>query len=175
MSFSQTTIPAHLLERDEFRRLAEALDEGRAVSLDGIWGGACALAVAALQREFSRRRRAHPLLVVLPSADRIDTTASDIELFAGSEPFVFPPLENIAVLQGDIPGNGFGALNGNGLDGSIDSSIPVGDDLFGQRVRLLKRLLATSLTTSLTTSLNKPFQHPVVWMVRCWHDWFVGC
>ncbi|MDR3108548.1 MAG: transcription-repair coupling factor, partial [Planctomycetaceae bacterium] len=123
---------SELIERNEFCRLGEALENGENVSVDGVFGGGCAFVAAGIKRHISRS-----LLVVRALPETIDSTADDLLLFTGQQVLTFPPLET---------------LNINEL---------VGDDLFGQRTRLLKTLdtdSAQSANAIIVTSISALMQ-----------------
>jgi transcription-repair coupling factor (superfamily II helicase) len=99
-----------LLEQQEgFAEVVACLEAGHAATLDGVWGSSCALAAAALAAHSSG-----PLVVVCPNADDVDDTIDDLELFTRICVERFPVRE------------------------SLPSERVVHDEVFGDRVRLLK-------------------------------------
>ncbi|RMF96094.1 MAG: transcription-repair coupling factor, partial [Planctomycetota bacterium] len=103
-------------------RIVAELRSGHAVTLDGVWGSACALAAAALAEE-----AAGPIVIVLPSAEHLDAFADDWTCFSDRELTLFPPEE---VLPEDL---------------SLQE--PNG----GERLRLLKRLLRSEAPAAVAT------------------------
>ncbi len=97
--------------QEGFSEVVAGLAAGQAATLDGVWGSSCALVAAALAR-----KAPGPLVVVCPSADEADDFVDDLGLFAEFTPEKFPPLE---VLGGE-------------------RVLP--DEVFGERLRVLKRL-----------------------------------
>ena len=71
-----------------FAEVQAALRAGRSGTIDGVWGSAAALAVAALTRTATA-----PLLVVLPHPGDLDFWVSDLTTFLGKEPATFPAWE----------------------------------------------------------------------------------
>ena len=100
---------------EDFGRLLAALERGEPAELTGVWGSACALAVAALAG-----RCPGPLVVVLPRQDDIDDFCDDLSLFSPARREQFPAWES-------DPGEQL-----------------VHDDIYGDRLRTLKLLLALS-------------------------------
>ncbi len=108
-------LPTTLKNHADFDRAIEALASGHPASIDGVWGSACALVVAALAE-----RARGPVVVVLPSQREADDAAGDLELFLGREPEFFPSWE------------------------TAEQERLVHDETFGERLRVLKQLLAES-------------------------------
>ena len=71
-----------------FAEVQAALRAGRSGTIDGVWGSAAALAVAAMARAATG-----PLLVVLPHPGDLDFWASDLTTFLGTAPATFPAWE----------------------------------------------------------------------------------
>jgi len=100
------------LERQEgFAEVVESLRAGHAATLDGVWGSSCALVAAALAAHAPAT-----LVVVCPQVDRVDELIDDMALFSRVEPERFPAWE------------------------SLPSEEKIRDEIFGERLRLLKRL-----------------------------------
>jgi len=101
-----------LLRDAGFAGAVAELHRGRSISVNGVQGSSCALAAAAIAQTATS-----PLLVVVP--EDIDCVADDLRLFAETEILAFPHLA-------DTPTN-------SGVFALVD-------DLFGQRIRVLKSL-----------------------------------
>ncbi|HEX4592521.1 MAG TPA: CarD family transcriptional regulator, partial [Gemmataceae bacterium] len=81
----------HLLQTAEgFAPLAEALRAGQSGSVDGAWGSAAALAIAALTHEAPE-----PVLVVIPHPADLDALAGDLRSLTGVSPASFPALDSL--------------------------------------------------------------------------------
>jgi len=104
-----------LVERTErqtgFAEVIASLRGGHAATLDGVWGSACALVSAALAREAPG-----PVIVVSPQLDDLDAMVDDLGLFTPVTPERFPAWE------------------------TLPAEHVVHDEVFGERVRLLKLL-----------------------------------
>ncbi len=99
------------LKRQEgFAEVAASLLAGHAATLDGVWGSACALAASALVREAPSS-----LVVVSAHVDDVDDLADDLALFTRVAPERFPAWERLPNEQA------------------------IADEIFGDRVRLLKQ------------------------------------
>jgi len=98
-----------LKRQDGFAEVVASLLAGHAATLDGVWGSACALAAAALAQSAPA-----PLVVVCPHVDDVDDLADDLALFTRLLPECFPAWERLPNEQA------------------------VADEIFGDRVRLLK-------------------------------------
>ena len=109
-------LPEGLSQNQGFGEAIAALAAGRPASFDGVWGSACALLVAALERHSPQQ-----LLVVCPTQREADDTAADLELFS-TLPTVYPAWET-----------------------EPDDRL-IHDETFGDRLRVLKRLLSPSPT-----------------------------
>jgi len=108
------------LHRQEgFAAVLASLQDGHAATIGGAWGSACALVAAALQAEAPG-----PLVVVTPHADGVDDLVDDLRLFSPASIEVFPAREAFAVPS---------AVSDEGDD-------PLADEIFGDRLRLLKAL-----------------------------------
>ena len=125
---------AGLLERvDGFDQVLAALNSGHAATLDGAWGSSCALAAAALAAGGGE-----PLVVVAPHLADLDSLIEELALFSDRRADVFPAWES-------LPGERV-----------------IHDEVFGQRLRVLKDLLAGQATPILVTgiqSLLQPVPH----------------
>jgi transcription-repair coupling factor (superfamily II helicase) len=81
----------HLLRTAEgFEPLAAALRAGHGGAVDGAWGSAAALAVAALSGEAPG-----PVLVVIPHPADLDAFTGDLHSLTGIAPITFPALDSL--------------------------------------------------------------------------------
>ncbi len=118
------------LERQEgFAQIVDSLKGGHAATLDGVWGSSCALAAAALAAHAPAT-----LVVVCPQIDQIDELVDDLALFTRLTPERFPAWE------------------------SLPSERVVHDEVFGDRVRLLKLLLGGDRPKLVVTSIQSLLQ-----------------
>ena len=100
------------LERQEgFAEVIASLAKGHSGTLGGVWGSSCALVAASLVRQVPG-----PLVVVCSHGDVLDDFASDLTLFS------------------DISVERFPAWESNPKEGALY------DEIYGDRLRLLKRL-----------------------------------
>ena len=95
-----------------FEQAIRALRSNALVTIDGVWGSACALLAATLLKQ-------HPplLLVVCPHPREVDRFVDDLSLFVDAETMVFPAWDSPA-----------------GEDELLD-------EMYGDRLRTLKQLL----------------------------------
>jgi transcription-repair coupling factor (superfamily II helicase) len=118
------------LEQDRgFVEAAGSLRAGHAATIGGAWGSACALVAAALARHASG-----PLVVVLPRIDAIDDFLDDLRLFTPIEAERFPAWETLPNEQA------------------------VHDEVFGDRLRLLKLVRAGRAAKLIVTSIQSLLQ-----------------
>lgn len=127
-------LPELLSSQEGFDPLLTALAQGQWATLDGVWGSSCALVAAEVQRRLGRT-----LVAVTAHPDDIDDFCGDWSLFSPLEPEKFPVWET-------EPGERI-----------------LHDEIFGDRLRTLKRLLdsgqsATSVPLVVTSiqSLLQP-------------------
>ena len=117
-------------ERHEgFDRIVAGLKEGRAATLDGVWGGSCALVAAALAE-----RAPAVVVVVCPQVNDTDGFAEDLGLFSRLTPEIFPAWE------------------------SLPSERVIHDEVFGDRVRLLKLLEGSGRPKLVLSSIQSLLQ-----------------
>ncbi|MDI9444531.1 MAG: transcription-repair coupling factor, partial [Planctomycetota bacterium] len=114
----------HLAEQDAFEGVIRELKMGHAGTFDGVWGSSCALLAAALANRCGRT-----LVVVCPTEDLADDLLDDFTLFSKRTAERFPALE---------------ALSGDRL---------LLDEVFGQRIRLLKQLGGSAAPPVVVTSI----------------------
>ena len=105
-------LPACLNSHTGFCEIVKALLRGEQASLDGAWGSSYALVAAALVDHAPG-----PIVVVTPTAEESDDLADDLELFTSERCLHFPAWETAA------------------------SDRIVHDDIFGDRLRVLKQLV----------------------------------
>jgi transcription-repair coupling factor (superfamily II helicase) len=121
---------AERLEQDRgFAEAVASLRAGHAATIGGAWGSGCALAVASLVRHAPG-----PLIVVLPRVDAIDDFIDDLRLFTPIEAERFPAWE------------------------SLPNEQAVHDEVFGDRLRLLKSIRAGRAPKLLVTSIQSLLQ-----------------
>src|ERR1700739_4307682 len=94
----------------EFPEVLAALKNGRSATIDGAWGSAGPLASAALGLHAPQT-----LLVVLAHVGDVDDFRDDVATFAGARPEVLPAWDR------------------------LPREASAGDEVFGQRLRVLKR------------------------------------
>jgi len=117
-----------------FAEVIAALQSGKAATLDGVWGSSCALAAAALALHAPA-----PVVLVCPMIDQADDLIDDLALFTRLVPERFPAWE------------------------SLPSEQAVHDEVFGDRLRLLKLLQSDDLPKLLVASIQSLLQgvpHP---------------
>jgi transcription-repair coupling factor (superfamily II helicase) len=112
-----------LAAQDDFGEVVRELQSGHAGTFDGVWGSSCALLAAALVGKGTG-----PLVVICPAPGDADDFFDDFGLFSRSAPERFPALE---VLSGDRV---------------------LLDEVFGDRVRVLKRLAGAGPPEIVVTS-----------------------
>ena len=108
-----------LVQNGRFSESATALWSGMAISVEGIVGGSCALAAAALFQQGD-----DSLIVITPTADAAEYVAEDLTLFLPEyrlNVLLFPPMEQ--------------------HDDESESVLVIADESFGERVNILKRLV----------------------------------
>ncbi len=107
----QDLVPV-LSQSEGFAAVVAALQSGQSGTIDGAWGGSCALTAATIAESLKS-----PLLIILPRLGEIDEFAGDIASFLGRPPEIFPAWET--------------------LPGEYD----VADSVFGGRLRVLNQLV----------------------------------
>ena len=118
------------MDRQEgFREVVAGLLAGEAATLDGVWGSSCALISAALAQASPQT-----LVVVCPDNDEADDFLDDFSLFSSLTPERFGALE---------------VLGGERI---------LLDDVFGDRVRVLKRLGGEQPPEVVVTSITALLQ-----------------
>lgn len=122
-------LPRCLLAHDDFAQALAALESGGQATFDGVWGSACAL-LAALLAE----RGDGPLVVVAPTPNDLDDLCDDLSLFTRQHVERFPAWES-------EPGERL-----------------IQDEIYGDRLRTLKRLLAATSGRIVATSIHSLLQ-----------------
>jgi len=115
--------------QDGFSSVLASLRRGESATLDGVWGGVCALLAAELARHGDS-----PLLVVLPEQNEIDDFCDKLDLFAKHDVVRFPAWES-------EPGERV-----------------INDDIYGDRLATLKRLASNDLPRVVVTSVESLIQ-----------------
>ncbi|NQU19910.1 MAG: DEAD/DEAH box helicase, partial [Candidatus Nealsonbacteria bacterium] len=118
-----------LQQQEGFAEVVESLKSGHAATLDGVWGSSCALATAALATHAPG-----PLVVVCPAIDDVDDLIDDLSLFSRLTPDRFPAWE------------------------SLPTERVIHDEVFGDRVRLLKLLGSPEPPELIVTSIQALLQ-----------------
>ena len=102
-----------VLSRSEgFAAVVAALQTGQSGTIDGAWGGSCALTAAAIAESLK-----FPTLIVLPRLGEIDEFSGDLASFLGRIPEIFPAWE------------------------TLPDEHDVADSVFGGRLRVLNQLV----------------------------------
>ncbi len=119
-------LPERLFQIQAFADAVASLQAGHAATIDGAWGSACALVAAALAQ-----KAPGPLVVVCPQPDDSDAFQNDLPIFTQAPVAAFPAWETFAAER------------------------VIHDELFGDRLRLLKRLAAgDDLPAIIVTSIQ---------------------
>src|SRR5262245_20288414 len=122
-------LPQILEAAEGYPALIEALNAGRAATVDGAWNSSSALAAATLGKHAPAT-----LLIVLPFPRDIDFWTEDLASFAGTRPVVFPAWDN------------------------LPSRETVIDEVAGQRLRVLKQLEGDTPPRCILTTLQALMQ-----------------
>ncbi len=112
-----------------FADVIASLQAGHAATLGGVWGSSCALVAASLVRHAPA-----PLIVVCPHMDDVDDFCEDLALFSDVAPEQFPAWEREA--RDNV----------------------VFDEIYGQRLRMLKQLGGTEPPRLVITSIQSLLQ-----------------
>jgi transcription-repair coupling factor (superfamily II helicase) len=124
-----TQLTDRLATQHGFETVVASLLQGHGATLGGIWGSSCALAAAALATHTPET-----LVVVCPHVDDLDDFVSDLALFTSQSPSIFSPWE------------------------ASDSEKRFRDEIYGQRLALLKELGKTNPPRLLVTSIQALMQ-----------------
>ncbi|HAH43621.1 MAG TPA: transcription-repair coupling factor, partial [Planctomycetaceae bacterium] len=106
----QDLVPV-LSRSDGFAAVTAALRSGQSGTIDGAWGGSCALTAACVAAALDS-----VLLIVLPRLSEIDEFSGDLASFMGTIPEIFPAWE------------------------TLPDEHDVADAVFGGRLRVLSQL-----------------------------------
>jgi transcription-repair coupling factor (superfamily II helicase) len=118
------------LERQSgFAEVIASLQAGHAATLGGVWGSSCALVAASLARHAPG-----PLVVVWPHMDDLDDFCDDLALFSDVTPERFPAWER------------------------EQRDTVVFDEIYGERLRLLKLLSSDDPPKLVVTSIQSLLQ-----------------
>ena len=123
------TLTRRLVEREDFAQVTAALAARDPAELDGAWGSVCALAAAALATKCSGT-----VVVVAAHQEDADRLADDLPLFTTARAAPFPALE------------------------SEPNEQTVHDELFGDRLRVLKQLASGEAPDMLVASIQSLMQ-----------------
>ncbi|MDR1480129.1 MAG: transcription-repair coupling factor [Planctomycetaceae bacterium] len=151
MHRSYPNFPELLAANDKFYNIAKQLHDGNTISIDGAIGSAQALAITALAQSDNL-----PLLVIVPNQDEFDRVIYDIEQFANNSIAVirFPQLRELPIQNPAAESKTINVTNNqppkNDLDETLTedddsleeelNSLSRTDDIFGERLRVLKTL-----------------------------------
>jgi len=113
----------------DFQQVTVALEEGGRASLEGVWGAVRALTAAALAETAPG-----PVVIVLPQVGELDDFCDELALFAGKPCRSFPAWET-----------------------SPSAQTP-GDDLYAQRLKLIKALAAEDVPPIIVTGIQALMQ-----------------
>ncbi|MDR2761519.1 MAG: transcription-repair coupling factor [Planctomycetaceae bacterium] len=153
-----------------FHNVSRQLRDGKAISIDGAIGSSCALAIVALAQSGNS-----PILVIVSNQDEFDRVTYDIEQFADDSISVirFPQLRELPInhsLESNpiiVTNNPDAKKNRNNADNveiendSLDDEFNFHlqtDDIFGERIRIIKILPTQNRYIIVTTiaSLMQP-------------------
>jgi transcription-repair coupling factor (superfamily II helicase) len=128
-SMSLGRLAERLKQHPGWDEVIRALRQAQPVSVDGAWGSASALTVAALSAD-----AAGPLLVILPREKDLDEFALDVASFSGHTPAIFPSWE------------------------TLPDELRLGDPILGTRLRVLLALESSQPPSLLLTSITALMQ-----------------
>jgi transcription-repair coupling factor (superfamily II helicase) len=122
----------HLLDHAPFAEAVSELWAGKSISVDGVHGGAFALAAAAI-----RQNGKTPMLMLTAQTEQAEKITDDLDLFLpAAKNLFFPPLERT-----------------NPMYENENDIFALADDLFGQRIRVLKQLLEEQSSKNLRSQI----------------------
>ncbi|WP_339731634.1 transcription-repair coupling factor [uncultured Gimesia sp.] len=108
-----------VLSRNEgFAAVVAALQSGQSGTIDGAWGGSCALTAATIAESLKST-----VLIILPRLGEIEEFSGDLVSFLGRNPEIFPAWE------------------------TLPDEHDVADSVFGGRLRVLNQLMQTEQTS----------------------------
>ncbi|MGD9128369.1 MAG: transcription-repair coupling factor, partial [Planctomycetia bacterium] len=118
-----------LRRQEGFAEIVAQLFAGHAATLDGVWGSSCALVAATLAESAPG-----PLVLVTPHLEAVDNLLDDLHLFSHDTPEAFPAWETL-----------------------LDERV-IHDEVFGDRVRMLKLLDTDDPPKLIVTSIQSLMQ-----------------
>ena len=118
-----------LAAQEGYADMVAGMKAGQAATLDGVWGSSCALVAADLARNAPAT-----LVVVAPHGDDADDLIDDLALFTDLVPEKFPAWE------------------------SLPNEEAAGEEIAGDRLRLLKKLRRSTLPRLIVTSIQSLLQ-----------------
>ena len=122
-------LPQCFEQNESFQKVIDALTQGQDATLEGIWGSACALVAAAIERQ----TEAHVVLVA-PHLGEIDRLSGAAPLFTDTSIAAFPAWE------------------------SSPDERRLHDDIYAARLRILKQLVYGECPQLLVTSIESLIQ-----------------
>jgi transcription-repair coupling factor (superfamily II helicase) len=135
-----------LLNNTAFAEAVSELWNGKSISVDGVVGSSCALAVAAVAQ-----RGKKPVLIIVPTQDDAEKIVNDLDLFSpATNNLLFPALENkLWISETEKVENIEKAEKSENEEENI---LALADNLFGQRIRVLKELTTNRKKTKNATT-----------------------
>jgi transcription-repair coupling factor (superfamily II helicase) len=149
-------LPRLIQKVDGFPEILTALAAGDSATIDGAWGSSCALVAAALAERVPRT-----LFVVASHVSDVDDLSDDIATFLG------PAKKGVGSLLPERPDGCFAQKTPAAFSPTVQSfaaweRLPreelVADEIYGQRLRLLKSLLVDPPPTVVVTSIQALLQ-----------------
>lgn len=152
-------LPDLLLKNRAFAEAAKDLWSGKSISVDAVFGSACALAVQAISLS-QKKGNTESVLVLVPNTEQLDRLEDDLRLFSDDQAdvLVFPPLDN---LPASVFGSDFDKTSDDLEESDTSRFFALADDLFGQRIRTLKRLVRLEQKKSIIVSSISSVLQPV--------------
>ncbi|RCS46153.1 transcription-repair coupling factor [Bremerella cremea] len=123
------SLPQCFEQNESFQQVLQALNQGNDVSLEGVWGSACALVAAAIRAEVTS-----PIVLIAPHLSEIDKLADALPLFTDTEVASFPAWE------------------------SSPDERRLHDEIYAARLRILKQLVYDQCPALLVTSIESLIQ-----------------
>ena len=118
-----------LKQAEGFSELAHSLSAGKTGGIEGAWGSARALAIAALADSLDK-----PLLIVVPRPPEMDELAVDLQTWLSDEPEIFSAWQ------------------------TLPREHSMADPIFGSRLRVLNRLAGDDPPAVLLTTISALMQ-----------------
>ncbi|MDR2706584.1 MAG: hypothetical protein LBC02_12455, partial [Planctomycetaceae bacterium] len=140
----------HLFDYTPFAGAISELWSGKSISVDGVHGGACALAVAVIRQTGNM-----PILIITAVTEQAEQIADDLKLFIPTaKNLIFPALENLTSVD-EIKDH---EIKDNKIE---DNVFALADGLFGQRIQVLKQLSGDSCSQLIVVSTILSLLQPV--------------